>query len=217
MPVVCSNQVLNEREAKASAPILSRCRCVHLGEGQEDDFLLVSRDANASVDDFDDVTILRSKVSRESDGPFVRKLHGVSDQIGQDLGHSAAVSLHLHDTILYLVDELHTLSHQRLHRSANCGCNFGYAKAFVHDCHLLLPQRRYIQNVIYEPGEARARLLDDLESALHRLGTQRISMEYLGHSDDAIEGSAKLVRDGGKEGLLRELRLMQLLQQLLLL
>jgi hypothetical protein len=204
-----------DRESEAGAVVPPRGRGIHLRELEEDQVVMLGRDADAGITDLDDHVIDRLdagwRVRGEPDTPAGgREVQRVPEQVADDVGDLLAIGVNVGQIPRDVSRQLQALaSRERLVQGA---------RLFEHLCDV--EHRRGDGELIRRASrvvEDLADLLQELASAVDDAGdalqlpvtqlTEDAVAQDLGVRDDGRQRRPKVVRDVGEklrlEGVLR--------------
>mmetsp|Transcript_4115 Transcript_4115/g.9898 ORF Transcript_4115/g.9898 Transcript_4115/m.9898 type:complete len:277 (+) Transcript_4115:595-1425(+) len=145
-------------------------------------------------------------LGRERDGAVVRELDGVAQQVRQDLVDAPRVPLDLRQHLplrAHLVHQRYPVFDEGGEDVTGSLAHVGHVDRLVTHNERVVPGRRRVENVVDEPRQALARGPHQPETLKHLWRARLVHGKTVGEADNAIEGSAKLVGDGGEEVVLR--------------
>ena len=196
------HEARGDRQPQARAPVAPRRRRVGLHELVEDDLLLVGRNADAGVGHLEpqhDAGAARLVAPDAQDDPApLRELHGVREQVRQDLPQQAAVAdQRVRHIVLDLARQRDVPAaepgRERLHQRVEPLAQTERARL---EDQLAGLDLREVENVVDDVEQRLGRFAHGVELVVLRRGQVGLAQQ-LGHPDHAVERRADLVAHVG--------------------
>lgn len=188
-------------EAKAGAAVGSSRACVGLGEGLEDCFLKLRRDAAARVRDGEDNLFeIGVEVDRSEDFSGFRKFDGVADEIEEDLSEAGAVGPDLVRAVgSYFLDEAEGFGACGGFLQIDC---LGEQLGEIHGCFVEFHAPAFdfaeVEQVVEEEEEGFSTGLNGADKSELLVVEMGVAEEFC-EAEEAVKGGANFMAHDGKK------------------
>jgi hypothetical protein len=196
---------LRDGQAQPGPPVLLERRSIRLAELVEDPCELLLVHTDSRVGDPEDEPILRAlcRASRlQPDGPILRELAGVAQQVEQDLAQLGGVALHAAEALESgQLERVLVLADQGLDGALDAAHQLGHVELLDEDVHLSRLDLGQVEHAVDQLQQVAARAHD-----LAQVGSvglvaifPDLLLEHLAVADDGVQGRAQLVAHVGQE------------------